>query len=157
MVVSGNGTEPTSNAILRWQEERHVEWHYIAPGTPVQNGFAESFNGRLRDECLNEHFFAGHRQFGLNRWRRDGQPCPPIAYGMARRLQPPPPADETRRAPPRMYFNRSGSTKPGAGSTSERRQSGKKVSTSSSPPFLWRVAERATRARKSWITLPAWP
>lgn len=35
-----------------------VEWHYIAPGKPQQNGLVESFNGRLRDECLNEHLFA---------------------------------------------------------------------------------------------------
>ena len=58
MIVSDNGTELTSNAILAWQEERGVEWHYIAPGKPMQNGFVESFNGRLRDECLNEHLFA---------------------------------------------------------------------------------------------------
>ncbi len=57
MVVSDNGTELTSHAILAWQEEQHVEWHYIAPGKPMQNGFVESFNGRLRDECLNEHLF----------------------------------------------------------------------------------------------------
>jgi putative transposase len=57
MVVSDNGTELTSHAILRWQEERSVLWHYIAPGKPQQNGFVESFNGRFRDECLNEHLF----------------------------------------------------------------------------------------------------
>ena len=55
MIVSDNGTELTSNAILAWQQARGVEWHYIAPGKPMQNGFVESFNGRLRDECLNEH------------------------------------------------------------------------------------------------------
>jgi transposase InsO family protein len=53
LIVSDNGTELTSNAILKWQEERGVEWHYIAPGKPMQNGFAESFIGRFRDECLN--------------------------------------------------------------------------------------------------------
>ena len=58
MIVSDNGTELTSNAILAWQQEHDVEWHYIAPGKPMQNGFVESFNGRLRDECLNEHLFA---------------------------------------------------------------------------------------------------
>ena len=58
MVVSDNGTELTSSAILAWQAARGVEWHYIAPGKPTQNGFVESFNGRLRDECLNEHLFA---------------------------------------------------------------------------------------------------
>jgi putative transposase len=52
MIVSDNGTELTSNAILAWQQERGVEWHYIAPGKPMQNGLVESFNGRLRDECL---------------------------------------------------------------------------------------------------------
>ena len=56
--VSDNGTEFTSNAILAWQEERDIEWHYIAPGKPMQNGFVESFNGKLRDECLNETLFA---------------------------------------------------------------------------------------------------
>ena len=58
MIVSDNGTEFTSNAVLAWQEEFRIEWHYIAPGKPMQNGFVESFNGRLRDECLNEHLFA---------------------------------------------------------------------------------------------------
>ena len=57
-IVSDNGTELTSHAILRWQEERGVLWHYIAPGKPQQNGFVESFNGRFRDECLNEHLFS---------------------------------------------------------------------------------------------------
>ena len=57
MVVSDNGTELTSTAVLRWAQERSVEWHYIAPGKPMQNAFVESFNGRLRDECLNEHVF----------------------------------------------------------------------------------------------------
>lgn len=54
MVVSDNGTELTSMAILRWSRDRDVEWHYIAPGKSQQNGFIESFNARLRDECLNE-------------------------------------------------------------------------------------------------------
>jgi putative transposase len=73
MVVSDNGTELTSNAILKWQEERGVEWHYIAPGKPMQNGFVESFNGRLRDECLNEHLFANlpHARHLIGAWRED--------------------------------------------------------------------------------------
>jgi len=57
MCVSDNGTELTSIAILRWSQEAHVEWHYIAPGKPQQNAFIESFNGRLRDELLNETLF----------------------------------------------------------------------------------------------------
>jgi len=38
--------------VLRWAAEQGIEWHYIAPGKPMQNAFVESFNGRLRDECL---------------------------------------------------------------------------------------------------------
>jgi putative transposase len=59
MIVSDNGTELTSHAVLRWQQDTGVEWHYIAPGKPVQNAFVESLNGRFRDECLNEHLFRG--------------------------------------------------------------------------------------------------
>jgi len=72
-VVSDNGTELTSSAILRWSQERRVEWHYIAPGKPMQNGFVESFNGRLRDECLNETLFTSlaHARFVLDAWRHD--------------------------------------------------------------------------------------
>ena len=57
MIVSDNGTEFTSNAILQWSKENQVEWHYIAPGKPMQNGYIESFNGRMRDELLNESLF----------------------------------------------------------------------------------------------------
>ena len=57
MIVSDNGTEFTSNAILAWTKEHQVEWHYIAPGRPMQNGYIESFNGRMRDELLNESLF----------------------------------------------------------------------------------------------------
>ena len=73
LVVSDNGTELTSNAMLQWQEDRQVEWHYIAPGKPMQNGFVESFNGRLRDECLNEHLFPTlrHARHLIAAWRDD--------------------------------------------------------------------------------------
>jgi transposase InsO family protein len=57
MIVSDNGTEFTSNAILGWTKDHRVEWHYIAPGKPMQNGYIESFNGRMRDELLNESLF----------------------------------------------------------------------------------------------------
>jgi len=46
MVVSDYGTELTSNAMLKWQQDRGVEWYYIAPRKPMQNDFVESFNGR---------------------------------------------------------------------------------------------------------------
>jgi putative transposase len=73
MVVSDNGTELTSAAILRWCQECRVEWHYIAPGKPTQNAFIESFNGRLRDECLNETLFTSlaHARVVLEAWRID--------------------------------------------------------------------------------------
>ncbi len=49
--------ELTSRALDQWAYERGVRLHFIDPGKPVQNGFIESFNGRFRDECLNEHWF----------------------------------------------------------------------------------------------------
>jgi putative transposase len=72
-IVSDNGTELTSNAILEWAEKQKVGWHYIAPGKPQQNGFSESFNGRLRDECLNETLFSSLRDARnkLEAWRQD--------------------------------------------------------------------------------------
>jgi putative transposase len=72
-IVSDNGTELTSNAILEWADERQVGWHYIAPGKPQQNGFSESFNGRLRDELLNETLFRSlpDARTKLQDWRRD--------------------------------------------------------------------------------------
>jgi putative transposase len=57
MIVSDHGTELTSNAILGWTKDHGIEWHYIAPGKPMQNGYIESFNGRMRDELLNETLF----------------------------------------------------------------------------------------------------
>jgi putative transposase len=55
MVVSDNGTEQTSNAILKWQEDRKVECHYIVLCKPKQTGFVESVNSRMCYERLNEH------------------------------------------------------------------------------------------------------
>jgi putative transposase len=60
--VSDNGSELTGTAILTWCQDSKVGWHYIAPGKPQQNAFAESFIGRLRDECLNETLFTSLRQ-----------------------------------------------------------------------------------------------
>jgi putative transposase len=73
MIVSDNGTELTSLAMLRWSQERRIEWHYIAPGKPTQNAFVESFNGRLRDEFLNETLFVslGHAREALASWKDD--------------------------------------------------------------------------------------
>ena len=56
-IVSDNGAEFTSRVILKWADETGIAWHYIDPGKPQQNGSIESFNGSLRDECLNEEIF----------------------------------------------------------------------------------------------------
>ena len=73
MMVSDNGTELTSMAMLRWAHEHRIEWHYIAPGKPQQNAFVESFNGRLRDELLNETLFTSltHARAALLAWKDD--------------------------------------------------------------------------------------
>jgi putative transposase len=72
-IVSDNGTELTSTAILSWSQMMQVEWHYIAPGKPTQNAFIESFNGRLRDELLNETLFVSldHAREALAIWMDD--------------------------------------------------------------------------------------
>ncbi len=73
MIVSDNGTELTSNAILVWCAEHKLQWHYIAPGKPMQNGFVESFNGRMRDELLNETLFRDldHARAVVANWAAD--------------------------------------------------------------------------------------
>ena len=70
LIVSDNGTEFTSNAILEWVEKMKVKWHYIAPGKPMQNGNCEAFNGRMRDELLNETLFFGidHARAAVAAW-----------------------------------------------------------------------------------------
>ena len=54
MIVSGNGTKLTANAVLKWCADTKIEWHYVAPIKPMQNSFVESRNGRMSDEFLNE-------------------------------------------------------------------------------------------------------
>ncbi len=73
MIVSDNGTELTSNAVLAWCGDTGVEWHYIAPGKPMQIGFCESFNGRMRDELLNETLFLNlaHARVEIAAWIED--------------------------------------------------------------------------------------
>jgi len=72
-IVSDNGTELTSRAILLWAQQQGIEWHYITPGKPRENGFTESLNGRIRDECLNEHVFEtlAHARRLVEDWRED--------------------------------------------------------------------------------------
>lgn len=72
-IVSDNGPEFISKALDRWAYERGVKLHFIQPGKPTQNAFVESFNGRFREECLDEHWFlslADARE-KIEVWRRD--------------------------------------------------------------------------------------
>ena len=71
--VSDNGTELTSMAILKWSQETGIDWHYMAPREPTQNAFIESFNGRRRDELLNEVLFTSLVQArqALRAWKDD--------------------------------------------------------------------------------------
>jgi putative transposase len=73
VIVSDNGTELTSNAVLSWAGEAGIDWHYIAPGKPTQNGTVESFNGRMRDELLNETLFTSlaHAREAVAAWADD--------------------------------------------------------------------------------------
>ena len=68
-----NGAEFCSRAMLTWAHERGVTLRLIEPGKPNQNAYIESFNGRFRDECLNEHLFTslGHAQIVIEAWRRE--------------------------------------------------------------------------------------
>ena len=91
MMVSDNGTELTSMAILRWSQDAGIEWHYIAPGKPTQNAFIESFNGRLRDELLERDavHLAG--------------PCPRGAGGLADDYNTVRPHSAIGNLPPAIY------------------------------------------------------
>lgn len=73
------GTEFTANAILAWCKDHEIEWHYIAPGKPMQNGYVESFNGLMRDELLNETLFHGldHARAVIREWAEDYNTCRP--------------------------------------------------------------------------------
>jgi len=72
-IVSDNGTDLTSCAVLQWAQDNGIEWHYITPGKPTQNGYTESLNGKLRDECLNENIFGSlaYARNLIEAWRKD--------------------------------------------------------------------------------------
>ena len=73
IIRTDNGKEFTGKAMLTWAHERGVTLRLIEPGKPNQNAYIESFNGRLRDECLNEHWFTslGHARVVIEAWRRE--------------------------------------------------------------------------------------
>ena len=72
-IVSDNGTELTSMAVLKWCQDTGIDWHYIAPGKPMQNAFVESFNGSFRDELLNETLFSSLTEARemITAWKED--------------------------------------------------------------------------------------
>ena len=72
-IVLDNGLEFCSRALVGWSEERGVRLEYIQPGKPVQNAYVESFNGRLRDECLNANWFTSlnDARQKIESWRED--------------------------------------------------------------------------------------
>jgi len=72
-IVSDNGTEFTSMATLKWVQNTETDWHYIALGKPTQNAFIESFNDKLRDECINETLFSSlaDAKEALEAWQED--------------------------------------------------------------------------------------
>ncbi|EOC3070239.1 IS3 family transposase [Cronobacter malonaticus] len=78
-IRTDQGPEFTCRALDQWAFEHGVELRLIQPGKPIQNGFIESFNGRFRDECLNEHWFSDivHARKVINDWRQDYNKCRP--------------------------------------------------------------------------------
>lgn len=118
LVVSDHGTEFTSNAMLAWSESTKVPWHFIAPGKPMQNGICGAFNGRMRDELLNETLFFGleHARSAIARWVADynhtrphsalGYQAPAIYAAqfpaMGDRLRTPDPPRRSPIAPPAL-------------------------------------------------------
>ena len=73
IIRSDNAKEFTGQAMLTWAHEHHVKLRLIEPGKPDQNAYVESFNGRFRDECLNEHWFLdlAHARSTINTGRRE--------------------------------------------------------------------------------------
>jgi putative transposase len=72
-IMVDNGGEFVSRAMDAWAYAHHVCLDFIRPGKPVENAFVESFNGKLRDECLNSHVFTSvaEAQVVLDAWRED--------------------------------------------------------------------------------------
>jgi len=73
LIVMDNGPEFTSRALDSWAYKNDVRLHFIQPGKPIQNCFVESFNGKFREECLNEHWFVdlGDARRKIEAWRQD--------------------------------------------------------------------------------------
>jgi putative transposase len=72
-IVLDNGPEFTSKSVLSWSTRNNVFLDFISPGKPMENAFCESFNGKFRDECLNEHWFVDIQdaRHVIEEWRVD--------------------------------------------------------------------------------------
>ena len=109
ILVTDNGPEFAGRAVEVWAYEHGVKLHFIEPGKPVQNAFIESFNGKMRDECLNEHWFTslGEARQTIEAWRRDynevrphtslGNRTPQEFTGTGAALPPDPPRREEQK------------------------------------------------------------
>jgi putative transposase len=109
ILVMDNGPEFAGRALDVWAYEQGVKLHFIEPGKPVQNAFIESFNGKMRDECLNEHWFLslGEARQRIEAWRRDynevrphtslGNRTPQEFTGAGAALPPEPPRREEQK------------------------------------------------------------
>lgn len=100
VIVVDNGPEFTSKAMHRWARANGVRLHFIDPGKPTQNAYVESFNGKLRDTCLNLHWFVDldDARTTVEAWRRD--------YNEVR------PHSALGRTPPAIYAQRLTGTSP---------------------------------------------
>jgi putative transposase len=108
-IVVDNGPEFLSRAVDQWAYENGVEFHFIDPGKPIQNAYIESFNGKFRDECLNQNWFVGlaDAQRLIETWRVDYNTAGPhssLEYQTplefaARLASPPTPAVSDNQSP----------------------------------------------------------
>lgn len=73
MIIVDNGPEFSGRALDEWAYRKNIRLHFIRPGKPVENAYIESFNGRLRDECLNGHWFTSvdHARSIIDEWKID--------------------------------------------------------------------------------------
>lgn len=96
-IQSDNGSEFTSNAVLSWVHSQGIDWRYIEPGKPVQNSHIESFNGKIRDKCLNENWFEtlNEAKVLIEIWRKGYNEIRP--HGALNGLSPSVYAEEVRR------------------------------------------------------------
>ena len=83
-IRSDNGPEFVSRVVEQWAYQNGVDWHFIEPGRPMENGYVESFNGKFRDECLNQHWFVDppDARSKIGDWKQDyNQARPHSALG----------------------------------------------------------------------------